>query len=169
MERPFFVVLNKVDLVTDAEGEQLVSDWRDSLSAEPQVCRDPDPVVLPVSAATGAGLEELRRAIFRWVPPTAPAVTDEPGELVEHTVYRPGDDGWSVERTSDSSFRVSGAAVERLVGRHDLENAEALAYIEERLKQMGVIKRLESAGFEPGHEIEIGDVAFALYPGVAQQ
>jgi GTP-binding protein len=168
-ERPFFVVLNKVDLVPDAEAERLVSDWRDSLSADSQVCLDPDPLVLPVSAATGAGLEELRRAIFRWVPPTAPVVSDEPDELAEHAVYRPGDDGWSIERTSDSSFRVSGAAVERLVGRHDLENAEALAYIEERLKQMGVIKRLESAGFEPGHEIEIGDVAFALYPGVAQQ
>ena len=64
---------------------------------------------------------------------------------------------------------MSGAAVERLVGSHDLDNPEALAYIEERLKKMGVIKRLESAGFEPGHEIEIGDVAFALYPGVAQQ
>ena len=30
---------------------------------------------------------------------------------------------------------------------------------------MGVVKELESQGFEPGDEIEIGDVAFALYPG----
>ncbi len=33
---------------------------------------------------------------------------------------------------------------------------------------MGVIKELESQGFEPGDEIEIGEVAFALYPGVPQ-
>ena len=32
---------------------------------------------------------------------------------------------------------------------------------------MGVIKALEAQGFEPGDEIEIGDVAFALYPGSA--
>jgi GTP-binding protein len=168
-ERSFLVALNKVDLVTPAQAEQLVSEWQTRLSGDAQVCRDPDPVVLPVSAATGAGLDQLRQALLRWVPAAAPAEGEEARELAEHTVYRPGDDGWSIERTSDSSFRVSGAAVERLVGRHDLDNAEALAYIEERLKQMGVIKRLESAGFEAGHEIEIGDVAFALYPGVAQQ
>jgi hypothetical protein len=34
---------------------------------------------------------------------------------------------------------------------------------------MGVVKELEARGFEPGDEIEIGDVAFALYPGVPQQ
>ena len=168
-ERPFVVALNKVDLIPAEDIDQLVSEWRERLSGDARACRDPDPVVLPVSAATGAGLGELRRAALRWVPPAAPSESDEPRELAEHTVYRPGDDGWNIERTSDSSFRVSGAAVERLVGKHDLENAEALAYIEERLKQMGVIKRLESAGFEPGYEIEIGDVAFALYPGVAQQ
>ena len=70
---------------------------------------------------------------------------------------------------ADSSFRVEGPAVERLVGRHDLENAEALAYIEERLKRWASIKALEAEGFEPGDEIEIGEVAFALYPGVPQQ
>ncbi|HZO60020.1 MAG TPA: GTPase ObgE [Solirubrobacterales bacterium] len=169
-ERPFLVALNKVDLVPPQQAEQLVAEWRDRLESHARVCRDPEPVVLAVSAATGAGLDELRLAVLRWVPAPPPAAAaDGPVELAEHTVYRPGDDGWSVERTSDSSFRVHGAAVERLVGRHDLDNAEALAYIEERLKSMGVIKRLEAAGFEPGHEIEIGDVAFALYPGVAQQ
>jgi GTP-binding protein len=168
-ERAFFVALNKVDLMPADAVEDLVSQWRERLAEDPRVCRAPDPLVLPVSAATGAGLDELRRAIFRWVPPAPAAEADGAAELAEHTVYRPGEDGWRIERTSDTSFRVHGRGVELLVGRHDLENAEALAYIEERLKQMGVIKRLEAAGFEPGHEIEIADVAFALYPGVAQQ
>jgi GTP-binding protein len=168
-ERPFVVVLNKVDLIPAAEAGALAARWSARLSAAERVCRDPGPVVLPVSAATGAGLDALRQAIFRWVPQPAPVVPEEPAELAEHVVYRPGDDGWRIERTSNGSFRVRGGGVERLVGRHDLENPEALAYIEERLKQMGVIKRLEAAGFEAGNEIEIGDVAFALYPGVAQQ
>jgi hypothetical protein len=33
---------------------------------------------------------------------------------------------------------------------------------------MGVVRELESKGFEAGDEIEIGDVAFALYPGIPQ-
>ena len=149
--------------------DDVVTEWRARLADDPRVCRDPDPVVLPVSAVTGAGTTELKLAIFRWVPVEPAPVAGEPLELAEHAVYRPGDGGWSVERTSDSSFRISGDPVERLVGRHDLENPEALAYIEERLKSMGVVKRLESQGFQPGDEVEIGEVAFALYPGVPQQ
>ena len=96
-------------------------------------------------------------------PPTEAAVA-------EHAVYRPAvdGDGVGVERTSEHSFRITGRAVERLVERHDLENQDALAYIEERLKAMGVVKRLEVEGFEAGDELEIADVAFALYPGVPQ-
>jgi GTPase len=167
-ERPFFVALNKIDLLPRDQVDALVSEWQGKLADDPRVCRDPEPVVLPVSAVTGAGVTELKLAIFRWVPAEPPPAVEEP-ELAEHAVYRPGDGGWSVERTSDNSFRISGDPVERLIGRHDLENAEALAYIEERLRSMGVLKRLESEGFEPGDEIEIGDVAFALYPGVPQQ
>ena len=169
-ERPFLVVLNKIDLLPPDQVDDLVSEWRARLADDPRVCRDPEPVVLPVSAVTGAGTTdaEARRSSAGCRPSPRPRA-DEPLELAEHAVYRPGDGGWSVERTSDSSFRISGDPVERLVGRHDLENPEALAYIEERLKSMGVVKRLESQGFEPGDEVEIGEVAFALYPGVPQQ
>ena len=66
-------------------------------------------------------------------------------------------------------FRITGQPVERLVERHDLENPDALAYIEDRLKAMGIVKLLEARGFEPGDEVEIGDVAFALYPGIPQE
>ena len=50
--------------------------------------------------------------------------------VVKHAVYRPGEGGWQVERTSDTTFRISGGVVERLVGRHDLENPEALDEID---------------------------------------
>ena len=77
-ERPFLVALNKVDLVPPGEVEQLVAEWRERLAGDPRVCRDPDPVVLPVSAATGAGLDQLRRTVLRWVPPAAGTEGHEP-------------------------------------------------------------------------------------------
>jgi GTP-binding protein len=89
--------------------------------------------------------------------------------VAEHAVYRPVEhSGYEVKRVGKHSFAVSGPGVERLIARHDLENQEALAYIEERLKTMGVIKELEAQGFEPGEEITIGEVAFDLYPGLSQ-
>jgi GTPase len=168
-QRPFLVALNKIDLLPQEQVDPLVAVWEQRLAADVQVVREEEPVVLALSTVTGAGIAALKGAIFTWVKPLEAVPADEPAELAEHAVYRPTDGGWDVERTSESSFRISGAAIERLVGRHDLENHEALAYIEERLKAMGVLKRLESQGFEPGDEVEIGDVAFALYPGVPQE
>ena len=55
--------------------------------------------------------------------------------------------------------------MERLVERHDLENEEALAYLEERLRGIGVIAALRDAGFEPGDDVEIAGVEFELDPG----
>ena len=165
--RAFLVVLSKVDLLPPEEVESTVERWRESLAEAPNALRDGSrPLVLPVSSATGAGLDALRHAIFAHAGGAeAPAPGDAPAD---HVVLRPGaDSDFTIERSGEHSFRISGASVERLVQRHDLENEEALAYIEERLKTMGVIRELESKGFEPGEEIEIGDVAFALYPGVS--
>ena len=54
-----------------------------------------------------------------------------------------------------------------LVARHDLANPEALAYLEQRLREIGVIEALREAGFEPGDEVRVGEQAFELDPGSA--
>ena len=83
-----------------------------------------------------------------------------------HRVYRPGrGDAFRVERTGPGAFRVEGERVERLIARHDVDNEEALRYVEERLRALGVIKALESAGFEPGDDVEIRGIVFELDPG----
>ena len=45
----------------------------------------------------------------------------------------------------DGGFRVIGDAVDRLIARHDMENDEALALVEHRLRRMGVIAALRGA------------------------
>ena len=60
---------------------------------------------------------------------------------------------------------MRGRRVERLIARHDVENEEAMRYVEERLRSLGVIKALEAAGFEPGDDVEIAGIVFELHPG----
>jgi GTP-binding protein len=121
--------------------------------------------VLAVSAATGDGLGELTRAVFRTVGPEPPAPREPPGFEAEHVTYRPvGGQGFDVVREGDS-FRVNGRGIELLVARHDLANEDALAYLESRLREIGVIAALERAGFEPGDEVRIGEEEFELDPG----
>lgn len=94
----------------------------------------------------------------------APAITP-PEELAEHRVFRPAAErAYLVERTGDHTFRVTGRGVERLIARYDLDNEDALAYLERRLRGIGVIHALEAEGFEPGDEVEIGGVTFDLDP-----
>ena len=64
----------------------------------------------------------------------------------------------------EGRFRVTGRGIELLIARHDLENAEALDYLEERLREIGVIAALQRAGFEPGDELLVGEVEFELDP-----
>ena len=154
-ELPRILALSKADLVPPEQVDQALEEWTRRLNVD----------VIATSAATGEGLDELAGSIFRHVPPErreeAPAETP-----ATHRVYRPGrGDAFNVERTGPGAFRVAGERVERLIARHDVENEEALRYVEERLRALGVIKALESAGFEPGDDVEIGGMVFELDPG----
>ncbi len=89
-------------------------------------------------------------------------------ELAEHMVFRPvAPDGFRVERLGPRSFAVRGRGIERLLARYDVENEDAMAFLEGRLRRIGVLKALEAEGFQPGDEIEISGVTFELDPGEA--
>jgi len=157
---PELVVLSKRDLLTSAQVEEAVAAWRERLGE-----RAVD--VLPVSSATGEGLDELRDRILVALPeePKAAEGEREAAEFeAEHRVYRPaGEGGYRVEREPDGGFRILGRGVELLFERHDLANEEALAYLEQRLTEMGVIAALRAAGFEPGDDVRVGEHEFELH------
>jgi GTPase len=120
------------------------------------------------SSATRQGLDALARELLRRVPAAEPAEPEAAGEdgVAEFKVFRPAAGrAFEVERVADGGFRVTGAAVDRLIARHDMENDEALAHVEHRLRRMGVIAALEARGFEPGDDVELGGIVFELDPG----
>jgi GTPase len=95
-ERPQIVVLNKIDLSPDPPLFG-IDDGR--------ILR-----VLRVSAATGAGLDELRSALFELVPQEIEEAADEPADaLADFLVYRPrpARRAFRVYRT-EHGFRVTG-------------------------------------------------------------
>jgi GTPase len=121
--RPQVVVLNKIDLRPDppdfgVEDERIVAVFR-------------------VSAATGAGIEALRLALFELIPhgEVVPPAPDEQ-ELVDYLVYRPqpARRAFRVFRT-ESGFRVTGRPPEP-------EQLEAI---------------LKAAGAREGDEVEVGE------------
>ena len=160
---PRLLALSKSDLVAAEAAQRAAAHWRERLGG--------DVPVLVTSSATGAGTEELGLQLLRRVPlsgAVSPADVDVLDDVpsVEHRVFRPGSNrGFRVERVDDGVFRVEGDGVERLLMRHDLDNDEALAHVEGRLRRMGIISALEAQGFEPGDDVEIAGVMFELHPG----
>jgi len=159
---PRVLALSKADLVDDAAREAARADWAARLGA--------DVPVIVTSSATRLGLDELTAELVRRVP--VEEATEEPievtipdAELAEHRVFRPAAQrSYQVAKVGDRVYRVSGQGIERLVARYDLDNADALAYLERRLRGIGVIRALQEEGFEPGDEVEIAGIAFDLDP-----
>ena len=156
-ELPRILALSKADLIADADGLAERQHWQDRLG--PEV-----PVIL-TSSISGIGLDELRAAIQRWIPSLPPASPPPEVPQAEHRVYRPAAErSYEVQRVGERTFAVTGKGVERLLARYDLDNEDAMAYLERRLRGIGVLDALAAAGFEPRDEVQIAGVAFDLDP-----
>ena len=156
---PRVLVLSKADLVDPDAREAARDEWAKRLDAP----------VMVTSSATGLGISALKTELVRRVPADTPEPQRERAgdgeEMAEHRVFRPtAQRAYQVAKVGDRAYRVTGHGIERLVARYDLDNADALAYLERRLRGIGVIRALEEKGFEPGDEVEIAGIAFDLDP-----
>jgi GTP-binding protein len=158
---PELVVLSKRDLLEAAAVEVAVAEWSERLGGSVLG-------VMAASSATGEGLDDLRRRILAELATVQPIELAAPGGPSsefesEYQVYRPaGEGGYWIEQEDDGAFRVGGRGVELLFERHDTTNDEALAYLEQRLTEMGVISALHKAGFEAGDDVRVGEHEFEL-------
>jgi GTP-binding protein len=184
---PRIVVLSKSDLVTAERAGQLLAEWQGRLGPEVPVLasssatgegvRELASRLLRLIPALGSAAGEQgasgglpgapvdRTAAAAHVSGAGGDRVAGNEELAEHMVFRPGArSGFEVERVGPRSFAVRGKGIERLLQRHDVENADAMAYLEGRLRRIGVLAALEGEGFQPGDEIEIAGTTFELDP-----
>jgi GTP-binding protein len=137
-----------------------VSDRSSALPAEAE----------PIAGAGAAhhaspGTDGARNQAARAPARAFGAETASVQDLAEHMVFRPAAGrGFRVERRGPGSFAVTGKGIERLLQRYDVDNGEAMAHVEARLRRIGVLKALEAEGFRAGDELEIAGVRFDLDP-----
>ena len=184
---PRILALSKADLVPAEVAEAARVEWERRLNPGFDGAHEPweeaPELAVPVlvtSSVTRQGLDELVRLMLRRVPLLGPAdetavptvggrTTDaraDVGDLAEHKTFRPSGAkrGFSVDVNDAGAFVVDGPAVQRLVGRYDLENEDALAFLEKRLRGIGVIRALQDAGFQAGDDVILAGVEFDLDP-----
>ena len=108
-----------------------------------------------ISAATGEGLPQLMAAACNMLDAVPPAAS--PKE--ELRVLHPKPQRESIEVTMDGEiYVVSSQRAAKLVGRMDVNNREARAYIWTQMASMGVVGALKKAGAAPGDVVRIGGI-----------
>jgi GTP-binding protein len=156
LAKPRLVALNKVDV---PEARELADLVRPDLEARGLR-------VFEVSAASHEGLRPLIFALADAVrADRAARPPDERPRIVLHP--RAVDDaGFTVAPDPDEpgAFVVRGDKPERWVRQTNFDNDEAVGYLADRLKRLGVEDELARQGAERGAAVTIGDVTFDFEP-----
>jgi GTP-binding protein len=71
-----------------------------------------------------------------------------------------------VARDVDGAWRVHGRDAERVVAMADLTNDEAIAYVQDRFRRMGVERALARAGAREGDTVRIGEIELEYAEGL---
>lgn len=144
--RPQVVAANKMDL---PEAEANLERFRAAAAGYE---------IFPVSAVTGAGLDQLMfrvAALLRELPPPPLSVPTE-----AHTVVAP-----VRVRVENGVFVVESEAVARRVAMFDLENPEAVRRLQDYLVRAGVDAALRAAGVKAGDTVRVGNATFEWVEG----
>ncbi|MDI6799351.1 MAG: GTPase ObgE [Actinomycetota bacterium] len=118
-----------------------------------------------ISAITGEGIDDLLWLIKEKLDLTPGE--ELLGQIKSFRVYkydkREEDDFFEVKKEK-GTYHVVGKSVERMVVMTDLGNEEALSYLQQRLKKLGVEEALTRAGAKGGDQIMISKVIFDFQP-----
>jgi GTP-binding protein len=153
LERPAVVVVNKADVLDDAGREEAGAflaglDW--------------PAAALLVSAESGEGLDDFVRELERVMieAHAVLAAAEPPAPAPE--VLRPAEgrlETFTVERVDDY-FVVHGTQLERLFAKADLDNRDAVAYLQKVVERAGLNEALRRAGAVPGDTVVVGEEEF---------
>ena len=144
--RKQLVVANKMDLPDSADNFVILKEYVEEKGYE----------IMPVSAATGDGLQELMWKAYEM----AGQYVAEPEE--EIGVIEEGDpDSFEIIRgAEDADFEVKGKNIERLVAMTNFDNEEALYRFQLIWKRLKIEEALLEAGIQEGQTVRILDMVF---------
>jgi GTPase len=156
LAKPRLVALNKIDV---PEARDLAEMVRPEFEARGLR-------VFEISAVSHEGLRALTYALADAVEADRAArpVLDRPRIVLHPTAV--DDAGFIVtpDPADPDGFIVRGSKPERWVRQTDFDNDEAVGYLADRLKRLGVEAELARLGAQPGAAVTIGHVTFDFEP-----
>lgn len=145
-DKPMLVALNKLDL---PEAQERLPGLRAALKREGYR-------VFEISAATGAGVQELMRATAEILREEAIAPPPQkPQQRRVYTLEGVDERLWTVEQTGEGAFLVKGIGIERLTRMTNFELEDAVTRFQNVLERSGIEAELERLGIEDGDTVTI--------------
>lgn len=150
-KRKQIIVANKIDVMQD---ETLLNKVKELAKKEGLE-------IYKISGATKQGVQELIDHISEILE-TLPK--EDLIEIEDKIVYTLEDEKqqWEVKK-QDEVFIVTGKAVERLMGRINIEDNESMYYLQKSLKNMGIEDKLKEMGVCEGDTVIIADWELEWY------
>ncbi|MDQ6857116.1 MAG: GTPase ObgE [Candidatus Dormibacteraeota bacterium] len=148
--KPRLLVLNKGDLLTDAQRADMRARYPDApLIAAADLDGTAELLDRAASLVAAARRTELEVAL------------SQPGESGEHRVYRhrPRRQAPAVSLEGEV-YRVTADGIERLVAMTDMDSDEGVARLQQKLRSAGVDAALAAAGCGDGDTVRIGELEF---------
>jgi GTP-binding protein len=158
-EKPQVVAVSKVDVTEVRElRDYLAEDLRDAIRREQEAPSDAGELpIFFISAATGEGINQLLDFVVEQLD-TLPKVDELwEGEAVpEPALRRRPERRPNRFHVADGVYVVESEDLERLSARADMRDYRVLLQLWREMSRLGIARRLEEAGIEPGDTIRIG-------------
>lgn len=117
--------------------------------------------IFKISAATGQGLKELFNRVSVVLKELPKEDIIEEDEKIVYTL-KEDEIGFSIDHEGDV-FIVTGPAVDKLMGRVNLEDNESLYFFQKMLANLGIDEALRREGVKEGDTVILNDWEFAWY------
>ena len=149
--RKQIIVANKIDIMQDDSNYKKLEELAKKENLE----------IYKISGATGEGVEKLLNRVSE-VLKTLPK--EELVEVEERVVYTLDEDkdGFIVRKDGDK-FIIEGKAINRLMGRINVDDNESMYYFQKNLKSLGIEDELKKQGIKEGDLVQILNWTFEWY------
>lgn len=146
------VVANKIDVMQDTAQLEALKKKTEEKNLE----------FFEISGATKQGVDELMEHIAK-VLKTLPKEDIFDNEDKKVYTLDEENDGFTIEKTGEHEYYVSGPDVENLMRRVNISDNESFAYMQKMLKKLGIEDALREKGVCEGDTVRILDWHFEYY------
>lgn len=148
--RKQIIIATKIDSIQD---ESLYNDLE-------KMAKEKNMEIYKISSVTGEGINEILDIISKTLK-TLPY--EELFEIEDKVVYNlEEEEKFKIEKISNK-FVITGKAIERLMGRINIDDNESMYYFHKSLTNLGVDEKLKQMGIKEGDIVKILDYELEWY------